>query len=151
MAPRSSDRNTNHAKILLVDDNRNGLIARKSVLEELGYVTVATTDPAEALDLFSKQQFDLVITDYKMPSVDGLEVIQRIRALNENVPIILISGFVENLGMTEASTGADAVVQKCANEIQHLVRAVSRLTRRKPVRKSAGRAAPLKAKAKGVS
>lgn len=117
-------------RILLADDNKLGLLARKSVLEELGYHITTATEGQEALELFQRGAFDLVITDYKMPKLNGLELIKRIRAIAADVPIILISGYAEALGMTEANTGADAVIAKSANEVTHLVRAVNRLLRR---------------------
>jgi hypothetical protein len=51
---------------------------------------------------------------------------------------VLVSGFVDALGLNEATTGADGVIQKSANEVTHLVRAVNRLMRRKPAKKPAG-------------
>jgi len=52
------------------------------------------------------------------------------------------------LGLTESNTGADAVIQKSAHEVSHLLRAVSRLLRRKPARKGpAGEAPKVKRKA----
>jgi len=111
----SSPLSTRH-RILLVDDNANGLAARKSVLEELGYSIVTCTSGADALEQFvARDPFDLVVTDYKMPRMDGLELIGR-------------------LGMNEASTGADVVIQKSANEVSHLIRSVNRLLRRKSVK-----------------
>ncbi len=119
----------------MVDDNCHGLSARKCILEELGYEVVVSTDPVQALGEFSKAVFDLIITDYKMPAMDGLELIRKVREANAEVPVILISGFVEALGLTEENTGSNAVVQKSANEVQHLVRAVTRLLRKKTPRK----------------
>jgi CheY-like chemotaxis protein len=118
------------AHILLVDDNRLGLVARKSVLEEQGYRITTAVEGEEAFELFSRAPFDLVITDYKMPKMDGLELIRKVRSLAPDAPIILISGYAEALGMTEASTGADAVIAKSANEVTQLVRTVNRLLRR---------------------
>lgn len=121
----------NSAVILLVDDNKMGLAARKHVLEELGYRTTTASSAHVAVDLFSKNNFDLVITDYKMPDLSGVELIQKLRAINETVPVILISGFVDVLGLDEQTTGADVVMMKSANEVNHLVRSVSRLLNRK--------------------
>ena len=70
-----------------------------------------------------------------MPKVDGIEFIRMVRTTHPDIPIIMLSGFVEALGLNESNTGADAVVAKSANEVVHLVRAVSRLLRRKPARK----------------
>lgn len=119
------------ASILLVDDNANGLTVRKAVLAELGHQVVTATRGAQALELFAGQTFDLVVTDYKMPKMDGMELIGHLRELSPRLPIILVSGFVEALGLTEASTGADAVIQKNAHEVGNLTRAVNRLLRRK--------------------
>src|SRR5208282_5060786 len=84
-------------EILLVDDNRQGLIARKSVLQELGYNITTAANGDEALELFSKQHFDVVVTDFKMPRMDGIELIKRIRSTQAGTRIILLSGFVEPL------------------------------------------------------
>jgi CheY-like chemotaxis protein len=138
----------------MVDDNCHGLSARKSILEEFGYETVVCSDPITALAEFSQSAYDLIITDYKMPGMNGLQLIRKVREINADVPVILISGFVETLGLTEENTGSNAVVQKSANEVQHLVRAVTRLLRKKTPRKPVSSARPpqsLKARSKGVS
>jgi CheY-like chemotaxis protein len=126
-----------HARILLVDDNANGLAARRSVLEELGYKIVTATCGGDALEEFGSAKFDLVVTDYKMPRMDGLELIGRLRKQSPDLPIVLISGYVDTLGMNEVSTGADVVIQKSSHEVSHLIRSVNRLLRRKPARKPA--------------
>jgi CheY-like chemotaxis protein len=120
-----------------VDDNRDGLLVRRTVLEELGYVVSVARNGEEGLKLFESASFDVVVTDYRMPRMNGAELIQRIRKLNPNARIILLSGFVEPLGLTEENTGADVVIAKSANEPAHLTRGVKRLlsraTRKPPV------------------
>jgi len=122
-------------KILLVDDNRDGLLVRKSLLEELGYRVQVAMNGEEGLKVYETSSFDVVVTDYRMPRMNGAEFIQRIRKLNPNARIILLSGFIEPLGLTEQSTGADAVIAKSCNEPAHLVRWVRRLVNRGEVRK----------------
>ena len=142
---------TPSARILLVDDNKLGLIARKTVLEELGHRITTATEGAEAFAQFSRGHFDLLITDYKMPRMNGLELIRKVRELNSGMPIILVSGYAEALGLTEANTGADAVIPKSAHEVQHLVRAVNRLLHRAAPKKSVGSHPPKdKARAHGT-
>jgi CheY-like chemotaxis protein len=123
------------AAILLVDDNPHGLIARRTVLEELGYVVHTGANGEEALHLLEREKVDLVVTDFRMPNMDGVELISRIRELHGDVPIILLSGFVEPLGLTEQSTGADVVLAKSAGEVGFLVRSARRLLNRQMPRK----------------
>lgn len=132
-------------RILLVDDNCLGLAARRRVLEELGHEVFTSGNPAEALELCGKQLFDVVVTDYKMPAMNGVELIGSLKKLHPATSVILISGFAEALGLDEASTGADIVLQKSANEVSQLVRAVARLVRnhrtpKKPPRSQLGAA-----------
>jgi CheY-like chemotaxis protein len=123
------------AHILLVDDNRSGLSARKAILEELGHRITTATGGEDALEHISKVKFDLVITDHRMPRMSGVELIRKIRGIVPAVPVILLSGYVEALGLTESNTGADLVLAKNATEVTHLIRGVSRLLRQKSVKK----------------
>jgi len=116
--------------VLLIDDNRDGLLVRRSLLEELGYNVQTATNGEEGLKLFETARFDVVVTDFRMPRMDGKEVIQGIRKLDPNARVILLSAFVDPLGLTEQNTGADAVIAKSSNEPAHLVRSVKRLVSR---------------------
>lgn len=129
-------------RILLIDDNRHGLLARKGVLEGEGYHVTACESAEEALSRFASESFDLMVTDYRMPNMNGMELIQAIRMQHPHLPIILVSGMVDVLGLNEQNTGADAVIAKNAAEVQSMVRTVSRLIRKsakKPVRSQSSR------------
>lgn len=114
-------------RILLVDDNRDGLLARKSVLVEHGYDVEAYSSPVEALARFQEQSYDLVVTDYRMPKLNGTELIAEMRLICPAIPVILISGVVDVLGLDEKTTGADTVIPKSSTEVTHLIRATKRL------------------------
>lgn len=125
------------AHILLVDDNPDGLLIRRTLLEEQGYRVASAENGEEGLKLFLSSEFDLIVTDYRMPGMNGGELIRRIREVRPDAAVVLLSGFVDPLGLTEESTGADCVIAKSANEITHLIRNVKRLlqsgrVRRKP-------------------
>jgi CheY-like chemotaxis protein len=117
-------------RILIVDDNSLGLAARRSVLEELGHKVNTCGAPHDALELCGKQRFDIVVTDYKMPKMTGVEFIGRLRKQHPGMGVILISGFTDTLGLNESNTGADIVIQKSAHEVSQLIRAVTRLLRK---------------------
>lgn len=123
------------ATVLLVDDNQNGLLVRKSILEEQGYAIATAASGEEALEAVANGNFDLMVTDFRMPKMNGIELIGRVRQLQPQLSIILLSGLAGQLGLDEKSTGADAVVSKGAHEIANLQRSVARLLARKTPRK----------------
>ena len=102
-------------------------MARRSVLEELGYRVVTAGCGSDALKSIEESSFDLVITDYRMSPVDGLELIAGLRNKDYRNPIILLTGFAESLGLRPENTGADVVIMKSANEVANLVRHTKRL------------------------
>lgn len=123
------------ARILLVDDNRHGLAARRMILEEHGYAVETAMSGEAGWEIFQASPFDIVVTDFRMGGMDGMELIRLIRASESPARIVLLSGFVECLGMTEESTGADEVMMKSNMEVQELVRAVKKLLNDTPRRK----------------
>jgi two-component system response regulator HydG len=133
------------ARILLVDDNSHGLVARKLILVDHGYSVETALSGEEAWEILQKHHFDIVVTDLRMNGIDGLELIRRIRAQNSPTRTILLSGFVGCLGLTEKSTGADELICKSNKEVQELLRAVRKLAvqphRRKPSSQGAAEAA----------
>jgi CheY-like chemotaxis protein len=119
----------------MVDDNEHGLVARKNVLKLQGFDSVTATSAEAGLELLHDRHFDLIVTDYRMGGMDGIAFISHLRQRCPGTPVILLSGFVETLGLDERSTGADAVLSKSATEAAALVRTVIRLLTRRPVRK----------------
>jgi CheY-like chemotaxis protein len=119
-------------RILLIDDNRHGLVARRSVLEEQGYQVTTASNGEDGYERFKEEPFDLVVTDYRMPGMTGQQVIRKIRQEKAKTPIVLLSGYVEAMGLDEQSTGADIVLSKGPGEVQALLRAIARLTKRLP-------------------
>ena len=127
------------AKILIVDDHAAGLTARRAVLEEIGHSVHCCSAPVEALEYCGSHPLDLVVTDYRMPGMNGVEFIRELRTRGFTMPIILISGFSETLGFSKENTGADIILQKSAHEVSQLVRAVARLTTAAPRKPPRGR------------
>jgi CheY-like chemotaxis protein len=124
-------------KILLVDDVAQGTIARKTLLLDLGYQVETAECGEEALSLIaaSEQAFDVVVTDYKMPGINGVELIRLVRASSPATKIVLLSGWADTLGLTAEGTGADVLLSKCAGEVGELTRTVKNLLVKRPARR----------------
>lgn len=81
-------------KLLLVDDEPDMLRLLSMIIrEKTPYETVTTNNPLEALELARQGGIDLVIADLKMPGLDGIELLEGIRNINEDVPVIIITAY----------------------------------------------------------
>lgn len=83
-----------HECILFVDDESYLADIGKEMLEDYGYVVEAMTSSKAALESVEQHpdQFDLVITDYSMPKMDGEQLSREIRRINPGIPIIMCTG-----------------------------------------------------------
>ena len=123
--------------ILVVDDEESVRLLLSTLLERDSYSVLLASDGQHALEV-SRQyvgEISAIVTDYKMPRMNGVELIQRLRIVNPNVRVVLLSGFVEPLGLTEENTGADIVLAKSSHEPTQLVRSVKRLVNTRTLRK----------------
>ena len=86
-------------RILLVDDEPAVMEMATSILEHLGYKVTCQTDSVSALEIFrsSPDEFDLVITDYTMPKLTGLDFAREVRRIRPDMPILLCTGFSEKI------------------------------------------------------
>ena len=126
-------------RILLIDVNRHGLKARRTVLEELGYQVETASSGKQGLEKFAENAFDLVVTDYRMSDLKGPQVVHRLRKKNDRIPIVILSGYTEKLGLSTESTGTDAVLAKGPGEESDLVRTIGKLLKKKPGSQRSGR------------
>ncbi len=79
--------------ILCIDDDWNGLLKRKIVLEQNGYRVIESSDAEEGLRLFCKYVVDAVIVDYQMPVISGDVVASKMKGIRSEVPILLLSTY----------------------------------------------------------
>jgi len=80
------------ANILVIDDEKSIRSTLKDILEHEGFVIELASNGPEALEKFNKIQFDAVLCDIKMPGMDGIEVLEKIQDIANDVPVIMISG-----------------------------------------------------------
>ena len=80
------------ARILVVDDEAEIRRSVRMILEYEGYDVIEASSGPEGVAMAEKEAPDLVFLDVKMPGMDGLEALQRIKASNETVPVVIISG-----------------------------------------------------------
>ncbi len=93
-------------KILFVDDEDFLVEIGEKILKHLGYNATAVTSSSEALKLFTDNPrgFDLIITDQKMPGMTGIELSRKMIALRPDIPIILCTGFSEQVPEKELAS-----------------------------------------------
>jgi CheY-like chemotaxis protein len=82
--------------ILLVEDERLTAMVLRSMLEHRGFRVTCAYNGLEALTSFTADPADLVVTDLKMPKMNGYELVSALRRINEKLPIIIATGIVEH-------------------------------------------------------
>ncbi|MCP3955545.1 MAG: response regulator [Desulfobacterales bacterium] len=109
----------NGKKILVIDDQRSQLRLIKNLLTKLGH-TAVTVDSAEEAGLILRweQDFSMIITDLKMPWLDGLEFCKNAKSSHPNLKIFALSGFIGGYDPLELKTaGFDGIFQKPVREM----------------------------------
>jgi CheY-like chemotaxis protein len=95
--------------VLLVDDHNEVRAATAAMLEELGHRVVQHASGAEAIESLSERavEFDLLITDFAMPSMSGGELVRQARELHPTMPSLIITGYAEDdgVGARKGDTG----------------------------------------------
>lgn len=94
--------------ILFVDDHE--VLARLSceILEMQGYRAVCAYNASEALDKFEKEKFDILVTDFRMEGMNGLELARQIHLRDPQVPVIIVTGY----GPVDGGKDVNACLQK---------------------------------------
>ncbi len=79
--------------ILIVDDEKNYTLVLAAILEEEGFGTLTANSGQEALKIFDTSDIDLVLTDMKMPGMDGIELLENIREKDPDLPVIMMTAY----------------------------------------------------------
>lgn len=87
-------------RILLIEDNEISRIALSKTIEKEGYDVEIAEDGLQGLELFERNQFDIVITDLIMPKLNGDELLRKVRGFEDKnksrpIPVIILSGHPE--------------------------------------------------------
>ena len=119
-------------RILILDDETSILEILGQHLSDEPYECVLTTSPLEAVDLLSKEPFSLLMTDLKMPEMHGIEVVQKAKALNKDLAVIVVTALMDVTHAVDAlRVGADDYLLKPFNLTEISLSVEKALERRK--------------------
>jgi CheY-like chemotaxis protein len=110
------------AAILCIDDEEPALVLRRLVLENAGYRVFTALTGKQGIELFRHQPIDVVIVDYWMADMDGLDVAEQLKALSPKTPIIMLSGYTSILD--EGLGRVDLWLRKGEGDPEQLLSAV---------------------------
>ena len=109
--------------ILLVDDEPSIRLAIGDALIRAGHRVARAKDGVQASDLCAAQVFDLVITDVSMPDMDGMALLQKVRAMSPSTDVVIMTAFSSVPGVVRAfKLGADDYLTKPFTEAEILAR-----------------------------
>jgi two-component system, cell cycle sensor histidine kinase and response regulator CckA len=122
-------KSTHSQHVLVVDDDEPVLTSFKFLLEHLGYLVSDYTNSREAFEAFcvDPSEFELVLVDYNMPGMSGVEMARKLRSMRSDIPIAITSGYIDaDLRSQAIAVGVQDVISKPC-EIADLKAIVSRL------------------------
>jgi len=122
----SKSKNARQATVFVVDDEPMLLELAEAILKPMGYVVRTFRDPELALKEFSVARPDVVITDYAMGRMSGMDLIRECRRLNPSQKMILLSGTVDEHVFANAPVKPDQFLTK-PYQIQELAERVKSL------------------------
>ncbi len=79
--------------ILIVDDEKNYPTIIGEILQEEGYTSLTASSGMEALDILNNESVDLVLTDVKMPGMSGIQLLEKIKGINPDIPVIIMTAY----------------------------------------------------------
>ncbi|MDI6742598.1 MAG: sigma-54 dependent transcriptional regulator [Smithella sp.] len=122
------------AKILIVDDDQGVREVMEIMLQQEGYDVTSTEEPLKAIEICKKRAFDLIITDLKMPKINGIEFLKSIKDQRPDAMVILITAYASGeTAINAMKEGAYDYVEKGENWQQELKRVVSSALKKKGV------------------
>jgi two-component system response regulator HydG len=89
-------------RLLVVDDEEIALFNLAYVLKKEGYDIVTSQSGPTALKRLEQEEFTVVVTDLRMPKVDGMEILEQCRELQPNTPVIMVTGYAAEHSAAEA-------------------------------------------------
>jgi phosphoserine phosphatase RsbU/P len=114
--------------ILVIEDEPQIRFSIVAYLEDSGFTCLEAKDGVEGLDVFAKSRPDVVMTDLRMPRLDGFGVLIALRQISPATPVIVITGSGAQSAAEEAKAlGAKACFFKPLNEMERLVVAIRSL------------------------
>ena len=90
-------------KILLVDDEEDFLTILSVTVQSWGCETISARSGKEALEVLGKEKVKAVVIDYKMPDMDGLELLKNIRTSDKKLPAVVFTAYPDKKAMKEAT------------------------------------------------
>jgi putative two-component system response regulator len=120
-----------NASILIVDDDISVLESSEALLKEYGYSIISCSNANDAMAQLKRRTVDVVLTDIRMPEISGIELLEMIRNVNIDVPVILMTAYAElDTAISAMGKGAfDFIIKPYKPEL--LVRSIEMAVRHK--------------------
>jgi CheY-like chemotaxis protein len=99
-------------KILIVDDNNDLRMVVAKMLSWLGYEVSSADSGENGLGLFCQDQFDIVLSDYEMPGMDGVALASSVKKTSPQTPVVIMTGAGRETVFSRKSSAVDEVISK---------------------------------------
>jgi CheY-like chemotaxis protein len=98
--------------VLVVDDNNDLRVVVSKMLSRLGYEVSSADSGENGLGIFLKNKFDIVLSDYEMPGIDGIAFAYSVKKRSPHTPVVIMTGAGRESVFSRQSTAVDGVISK---------------------------------------
>lgn len=119
------------ANILVVDDEPDFLEQMPAILSRWGHRAFTAADGFQALEIFERESIDLILSDVRMPNMDGIQLLHKIQDIDKRCPLILLTGYpADETAIQAMHSGAEDYLVKPINYDELRVRIEKSLQRK---------------------
>ncbi len=131
----STKRKGHQGAVLIVDDDEGIREVLQEIIQLFGFTCKTAESAAEALRLLKKEPFEIMVTDIKMPGIDGMELLRRAKGQSESLDIIMMTGFSGDYSFSDVvMAGASDIIPKPIN-LEDVEAKIKRVVRERKLRK----------------
>ncbi len=114
-------------KILLVDDEEELRMMLADYLESIGHEVFHADNGKSALEIFEKQEIDIVITDVRMPVMSGIDLLKSVKSISPSTPVITMSGYLPTPNQEQTIKNKSEAYLKKPFTLRHLQETITNL------------------------
>ncbi|MFQ5825252.1 MAG: response regulator [bacterium] len=114
-------------RILIIEDQKEVALVLQEYLNDYGFITEVAINGKEAIEKFRLKAYDILVTDFKLPDLDGITVVKTCKKISPQVRVIYLTGYNLDLRNSKVKTGAYCKIMEKPCRPKNILEAVNKI------------------------